>query len=92
MAERFRTDSTEPFDLLKAIGRDCVGAVQILDEDEVPTGFDRIEGVSLSEEDIERHLIETVSPQAFAAGRDPDVGVGVAPLRDHGEIPPNEQP
>lgn len=26
VAERFRTGSTEPFDLLKAIGRDCVGA------------------------------------------------------------------
>jgi len=72
VAERFRTGSTEPFDLLKAIGRDCVGAVQILDDEEVPTDFDRIEGVPLAEEDIERHLIETVSPQAFAAGRDPD--------------------
>ena len=72
VAERFRTGSTEPFDLLKAIGRDCVGAVQILDEEEVPTDFDRIEGVPLSEEDIERHLIEAVSPQAFAAGRNPD--------------------
>ncbi|MEZ5644274.1 MAG: HipA N-terminal domain-containing protein [Burkholderiaceae bacterium] len=72
VAERFRTGSSEPFDLLKAIGRDCVGAVQILDEDEVPADFDRIEGVPLSEEDIERHLIETVSPHAFAAGRDPD--------------------
>jgi serine/threonine-protein kinase HipA len=72
VAERFKTGSTAPFDLLKAIGRDCVGAVQILDEDEVPKDFDRIEGVPLSEEDIERHLIETVSPQAFAAGRDPD--------------------
>jgi len=38
----------------------------------VSTDFDRIAGVPLSEEDIERHLIETVSPQAFAAGRDPD--------------------
>lgn len=72
VAERFRTGSTESFDLLKAIGRDCVGAVQILNEDEMPADFDRIEGVPLSEEDIERHLIETVSPQAFAAGRDPD--------------------
>ncbi|MDO4796181.1 MAG: type II toxin-antitoxin system HipA family toxin [Brachymonas sp.] len=72
VAERFRTGSTEPFDLLKVIGRDCVGAVQLLDEDEVPAGFDRIEGVPLSEEDIQRHLIETVSPQAFAVGRDPD--------------------
>ena len=72
VAERFKTGSTEPFDLLKAIGRDCVGAVQILDDEEVPTDFARIEGVPLAEEDIERHLIETVSPQAFATGRDPD--------------------
>ncbi|TWG79749.1 serine/threonine-protein kinase HipA [Cupriavidus gilardii J11] len=72
VAERFRTGSTEPFDLLKAIGRDCVGAVQILDEDEVPTDFDRVDGVPLSEEDIERHLIETVSPHAFPASRDPN--------------------
>lgn len=31
------------------------------------TDFDRIEGAPLSEEDIERQLIETVSSQAFAA-------------------------
>ena len=71
-AERFGTGSTAPFDLLKAIGRDCVGAVQILGEDEIPEGFDRIEGQVLSEKDIEQHLIETVSPRAFAVRRDPD--------------------
>lgn len=72
VAERFRTGSTDAFDLLKAVGRDCAGAVQVLGEDEEPEGFDRIDGVPLSEEDIERHLIEIVSPRAFAAGRDPD--------------------
>jgi serine/threonine-protein kinase HipA len=72
VALRFRTGSTDSFALLAAIGRDCVGAVQLLGEDEVPQRFDRIEGTPLSEEDIERHLIETVSPQAFAGGRDPD--------------------
>jgi serine/threonine-protein kinase HipA len=72
VAERFRTGSTDPFDLLKAIGRDCVGAVQILGEEETPEGFDRIDGSPLSEEDIERSLIETVSPQAFATDRDPE--------------------
>ncbi|MBM7131175.1 type II toxin-antitoxin system HipA family toxin [Dyella mobilis] len=70
-AERFKTGSTDPFDLLKAIGRDCVGAVQILDEDEAPEGFDRIEGTVLSEEGIERHLIEATSPRAFAPNGDP---------------------
>lgn len=72
VAERFRTGSVHPFDLLKAIGRDCVGAVQLLDEDEAPAGFDRIEGVAMSEEDIERHLIETVTPRPVMAGRDAD--------------------
>lgn len=71
-AERFRTGSTAPFDLLKAIGRDCVGAVQVLDEDEVPQGFKCIDAVPLSEEAIERHLIETVSARAVGAGSDPD--------------------
>src|SRR5690606_6365958 len=72
VAERFRTGSAGAFDLLKAIGRDCIGAVQILDENETSDGFDRIEGVPLSEEDIERHLLDIVSPRAFVTGRDPD--------------------
>ncbi len=60
------------FALLQAVGRECIGAVQLLAEDESPEGFDRIEGVALSEEDVERHLIETVSPRAFGAAGDPD--------------------
>lgn len=90
VAERFRMDSTAPFDLLKAIGRDCVGAVQILDEDEVPTGFERIEGVPLSEEDIERHLLEIVSPPRFAAGRDPGANFRISlagALRERSAMP-----
>lgn len=72
VAERFKTGSTDAFDLLKAIGRDCVGAVQLLDEDQVPGDVTRVEGTPLSEEDIERHLLETVAPGRFAASRDPD--------------------
>ena len=76
-AERFKTGSTEPFELLKAIGRDCVGAVQILDDDETPTGFDQIEGVPMSEQDIERHLMDIVSP-AMRAGRSPDADLRIS--------------
>ena len=72
VAERFKTGSTEPFDLLKAIGRDCVGAVQLLDEDEKPEGINRIEGTPLSEDDIGRILVETVTPGRFQAARDLD--------------------
>jgi serine/threonine-protein kinase HipA len=54
VAERFKTGSSDAFDLLKAIGRDCVGAVQLLGETDVPDAFDQIEGTPLTEEDIDR--------------------------------------
>lgn len=72
VAERFSNGSLDPFDLLRAIGRDCVGAVQILGEHETPTGYDRIDGTPLSDEDVERHLIEAVTPRAFGRAGDPD--------------------
>jgi serine/threonine-protein kinase HipA len=72
VAERFHTGSTDPFDLLQAIGRDCVGAVQLLTEDEEPEGADRVQAQPLSEKDIERHLLEAVSPPKFGAAGEPD--------------------
>lgn len=72
VAERFHTGSTDPFDLLQAIGRDCVGAVQLLAEDEVPEGVETVQAEPLSEQDIERHLVDAVSPQKFGAAREPD--------------------
>jgi serine/threonine-protein kinase HipA len=56
LAGRFHTRSTDAFDLLQAIGRDCVGAVQLLAEDESPVGYDRIEGAPLTDAQIEEHL------------------------------------
>ncbi|MFT3784182.1 MAG: type II toxin-antitoxin system HipA family toxin [Nibricoccus sp.] len=62
LRSRFGTDSIEAFDLLKAIGRDCVGAVQLLAEDEKPSGFDRIEGEALSEGAVEAVIAASLSP------------------------------
>lgn len=72
VAERFRTGSIEAFDLLGAIGRDCVGALQFLPEGAAPQGQDRVEGVEVDEAAIERHLLEVVTPGRFGAARDPD--------------------
>jgi len=72
VAERFRTGSVEPFELLSAIGRDCVGALQFLPEGTAPEGYDRVEGVEVDDEAIERHLLEVVTPGQFGAARDPD--------------------
>ena len=53
---RFGTDAASAFDLLAAIGRDCVGAVQLLPEGESPQGFDRIEAETLDEDGVERAI------------------------------------
>lgn len=62
LAGRFRTDSLDPFDLLAAIGRDCVGSVQLLPQGEEPHGHDRIEGTPLSEEEVAALLRGIVAP------------------------------
>jgi serine/threonine-protein kinase HipA len=59
IATRFKTEGAESFDLLQSIGRDCVGAVQLLNEDEVPTNVQSITGTSVSESEIESLLIQT---------------------------------
>ncbi|MHB1123185.1 MAG: type II toxin-antitoxin system HipA family toxin [Ramlibacter sp.] len=72
VAARFKTGSTEAFDLLAAIGRDCVGALQLLPDGEEPSGVGQIDGVVVDEEAIERHLLEVVTPDRFAGAKDPD--------------------
>ena len=67
IAARFKTGSTQAFDLLAAIGRDCVGALQLLPDGEEPCGIDQIDGVVLTEDGIERHLLEVVTPGRFGA-------------------------
>lgn len=59
IATRFKTEGSEAFDLLQAIGRDCVGAVQLLGEDESPTNVQCITGTPLSESEIESLLVQT---------------------------------
>ncbi len=58
---RFRTPSTAPFDLLAAIGRDCVGAVQLLPEGAEPQGWNRVDSEVLTEEEVERILLDTTA-------------------------------
>lgn len=58
LATRYKLASTEAFDLLQEIGRDCVGAIQLLKEDEAPTDVMRIDGNAMSEAHVERHLMQ----------------------------------
>ncbi len=79
LQDRFHTDSRNAFDLLAAIGRDCVGAVQLLPPDEQPKDVHAIDAAPLSEAGVERALIQTVSPPSFAAHpADDDFRISIA--------------
>src|SRR4051812_27311047 len=56
LQDRFHAESRAAFDLLTAIGRDCVGAVQILPAGETPTDTRRIEATALNESAIAAEL------------------------------------
>jgi serine/threonine-protein kinase HipA len=69
---RFGTTSTEAFDLLSAIGRDCVGAVQLLPKGEEPVGFDRIEAESLTDAGVEKAIATSLSGARALGQPEPD--------------------
>lgn len=56
LAQHYRTPSTNTFDLLAQIGRDCVGAVQLLPNDELPQNIEQIDGQTLSEANVAERL------------------------------------
>jgi serine/threonine-protein kinase HipA len=80
VAARYRTDSTDAFDLLKAIGRDCVGAVQLLGEDEEPEDIETVQGKVLGRKDIESLLTATVLPASMGEKTSPyaDLRISIA--------------
>ena len=62
LATRFGTASTDAFALLRAVGRDCVGAIQLLGEDEAPADLRQISGAPMSVDEVEALLRQTVTP------------------------------
>jgi serine/threonine-protein kinase HipA len=69
---RFRAASPSAFDLLAAIGRDCVGAVQLLPPGETPANVLEIEAKPLSDADVERVLARTTAAPAFPGHEEED--------------------
>lgn len=78
IAARFSTETVDAFDLLKAVGRDCVGAVQLLGEDELPENVGAIEGIPLSDAVIERLLLETSGAVSGTGGADDELRISLA--------------
>lgn len=70
MTKRYNARSPRVFDLLTAVGRDCVGAVQLLPEGEPPQDVRRIVSQSLTEADVASILRETPTSSARAGSVD----------------------
>jgi serine/threonine-protein kinase HipA len=71
LAARFKTATTDAFDLLRAIGRDCVGSVQLLGEDDAPLNVMCIEGTPMTDSEVEQHLLRVVNnPAAMGSQTD----------------------
>ena len=61
IARRHRTRSADVFDLLQAVGRDCVGAVQLLPEGAEPQGWNEVRAEPLDEHQVAELLRATPS-------------------------------
>jgi len=78
LATRFKTDTLEAFDLLEAIGRDCVGAVQLLGADESPVNVATLEGTSLNDGEVEALLLLAAGSGEHLGGEDDDFRISLA--------------
>lgn len=76
---RFHTESVGAFDLLAEIGRDCVGALQLLAADESPAGVRQITGRRLNAGGVAALLAGLLNPaSAYEPGLDEAFRISLA--------------
>ena len=75
---RFHTRSGDTFDLLEAIGRDCVGAIQLLPEGRVPEGVSEITVTPLDETGVEKELLGAISLPSMSQAEEEDFRISIA--------------
>lgn len=76
VAAKFKLESTESIELLSAIGRDCVGALQLLPEDQEPES-PRLDADPISDTDIEK-LINNLARAPFGPDSVRDFRISIA--------------
>ena len=81
LQSRFNTRNQGAFDLLTAIGRDCVGALQLLPTGVFPTNITEINATPLTDDRVADALVGTVTPSrtmAHIADFDDEFRVSIA--------------
>ena len=102
LALKYRAPSEGTYDLLSETGRDCVGAIQLLPEQQTPDGIHQIQGKRLDEAGVERVLKAVVHTPALGQRTDDaDLRISIAGAqektallrhRGHWHIPSNATP
>ena len=78
LRRRFHARSDDAFALLSAIGRDCVGAVQLLPPDVEPDGWDRVDADPLKDADVDRILASVTSDAPLGQRDEDDLRISIA--------------
>lgn len=79
LAQRHQAGGTDAFQLLAKLGRDCVGAIQLLPEDESPSDIYEIKGEELNTAGVAQRLRNTTSAEALGQhDRDQDLRLSIA--------------
>lgn len=78
LRQRTGARSTAAFDLLAEIGRDCVGAVQLLPTGVQPEGLQQIDAEPLTDADVAQILRNVPVARAFGAGVPDDFRISIA--------------
>ncbi len=79
LAQRHQAGGTDAFQLLAKLGRDCVGAIQLLPEDEAPSDLYEINGEALNTARIAQRLRNTTSVLALGQhDHDDDLRLSIA--------------
>jgi len=79
LAQRHQAGGTDPFQLLAKLGRDCVGAIQLLPEDEAPSDIYEINSEELNTAGIAQRLRNTTSAQVLGQhDHDDDLRLSIA--------------
>lgn len=79
LAQRYQAGGTDAFALLCKLGRDCVGAIQLLPDGESPTDIYQINGEELSDAMIAQRLRHIPSAQSLGQEDEPgDLRLSIA--------------
>jgi serine/threonine-protein kinase HipA len=78
LASKFGSDSTHAFQLLEKIGRDCVGALQLLPRGSPVPDVRRVDAEPLSDSDVERILDHTANNRNIGVTEEDELRISIA--------------